>query len=81
MPIFEYKCKKCGETIEVLVKSSKEKLSLKCTKCGSENLEKLMSAPSFNIKGDQKFNTATRCGNASPCCGADVPCDKPSCDN
>lgn len=43
MPIYEYKCNKCGEKFEAWVKLGQGN-EVKCTKCGSENLEKLVSA-------------------------------------
>ncbi len=44
MPIFEYRCKECGEKFETLVFSSARPEPVKCEKCGSEQTEKLMSA-------------------------------------
>ncbi len=41
MPIYEYKCKTCGEKFEVLVYSDSEKII--CDKCGSEDSERLLS--------------------------------------
>lgn len=41
MPIYEYKCKTCGEKFEVLVYSESDKII--CDKCGSEDSERLMS--------------------------------------
>jgi putative FmdB family regulatory protein len=41
MPIYEYKCKICGQKFEVLVYSDGEKII--CDKCGSEDSERLMS--------------------------------------
>ena len=46
MPIFEYKCKKCGFKFEKLV-LGKEKIQ--CPKCKSTSLEKLFSP--FNVGG------------------------------
>ena len=41
MPIFEYKCNKCGKEFEELVGSSDEEV--KCPGCGSSDVEKLFS--------------------------------------
>jgi len=41
MPIYKYKCKKCGHKFEKLVFGQEK---IKCPKCKSENLEKLVSA-------------------------------------
>ncbi len=41
MPIYEYKCRKCGAEFEQLLKRSDEKVN--CPKCGSTRLEKQFS--------------------------------------
>ncbi len=48
MPIFEFKCKDCGEKFEKLVFSS-DKEKIKCPKCNSENVNKVFSV--FASKG------------------------------
>jgi len=65
MPIFEYKCKKCGHKFEELV-SGKEKIS--CPKCGSENLEKLIS--NFNSKQKDSSSACSdgTCNIGCPTC-------------
>lgn len=47
MPIYEYKCSKCGKISEFLVRSEAD-LNVKCTHCGSDDLEKQISV--FNPK-------------------------------
>ena len=49
MPIYEYACKKCGKTIEVLQKYSDPVLR-KHKDCGGA-LSKLISASGFQFKG------------------------------
>jgi putative FmdB family regulatory protein len=49
MPIYEYSCKKCGQTIEVIQKMSDPELK-KHEKCGGV-LTKLISASGFQFKG------------------------------
>src|SRR5262245_57860730 len=49
MPIYEYACKKCGETIEVIQKFS-DPLLKKHAGCGGA-LTKLISAAGFQFKG------------------------------
>jgi len=49
MPIYEYSCKKCGKTIEVIQKFSDPVLK-KHQGCGGA-LTKLVSAASFQLKG------------------------------
>jgi putative FmdB family regulatory protein len=46
MPIFEYKCNKCGHKTEFLEKSSGKNKHI-CEKCGSSDMQKLLS--SFSV--------------------------------
>ena len=55
MPIREYKCKDCGNYIEV-IQGMNEKPLEKCEKCGG-NLEKLISNSSFVLKGSGWYKT------------------------
>lgn len=50
MPIYEYKCEKCGHTLEVIQKLSDEPLTF-CPVCQENALKKLLSAGSFRIQG------------------------------
>src|SRR5262245_39978956 len=49
MPIYEYECNKCGETIEVIQRMSDKPLK-KHAGCGG-GLTKLISAAGFQFKG------------------------------
>jgi putative FmdB family regulatory protein len=49
MPIYEYRCTKCSDEIEVMQKITDRPLR-KCRKC-SGRLEKLISRTSFQLKG------------------------------
>jgi putative FmdB family regulatory protein len=55
MPIREYKCKECGNYIEV-IQGINEKPLEKCEKCGGK-LEKLISNSSFVLKGSGWYKT------------------------
>ena len=50
MPIYEYRCKKCGKTFEYMQRIS-EGPKRKCEACGQLALEKLISQTSFQLKG------------------------------
>lgn len=43
MPIYEYRCRDCGKKSTFVTLSVKSALEPKCKKCGSSNLEKLIS--------------------------------------
>ena len=55
MPIYEYRCRDCGETIEVMQKITAGPLR-KCRSC-SGKLEKLISRTSFLLKGGGWFDS------------------------
>lgn len=56
MPIYEYRCKACGHETEALQKMSDKPLR-KCPECGRLQLQKLISAPSFRLKGAGWYET------------------------
>ena len=56
MPIYEYKCQKCGHCFEVLQRISEEPLST-CPECKKNTLKKLVSAPNFRLKGEGWYET------------------------
>ncbi|HEV2493892.1 MAG TPA: FmdB family zinc ribbon protein [Terriglobia bacterium] len=49
MPLYEYRCRKCGTHVEKIRKFSDKPLRT-CEKCGGE-LEQLLSAPAIQFKG------------------------------
>lgn len=55
MPLYEYQCKKCGETTEVLQKSGDKPLE-KCPECGGA-MVKLISPPAIQFKGNGWYIT------------------------
>lgn len=51
MPIYEYRCQKCGHELEVMQKVD-DPAPGTCPSCQTENtLERLMSRSSFHLKG------------------------------
>ena len=62
MPIYEFKCKKCGKKFETLV-SLREK-DIFCPVCKSRDIQK--RASSFGIGSDTKTSSSsTSCGSCS----------------
>jgi putative FmdB family regulatory protein len=55
MPIYEFRCKKCGNQIEVIQKMS-DKAPVRCKKCGGR-LEKMISQTTFQFKGEGWYVT------------------------
>jgi len=56
MPIYEYRCSNCGHELETLQKISDDPLK-KCPACEQEQLQKLVSAASFRLKGSGWYET------------------------
>ena len=62
MPIYDYKCSDCEHEIEIIQKFSDEPKTL-CPKCNKESLLKIVSAPSFRLKGGGWYETDFKTGN------------------
>ena len=56
MPIYEYKCESCGHYLDIIQKFSDAPLT-DCPDCGEAALKKLLSAPSFRLKGGGWYET------------------------
>ena len=56
MPFYEYQCDNCGHSLEAMQKVSDPALK-KCPSCGKPQLQKLMSAPVFRLKGGGWYET------------------------
>ena len=65
MPIYEYRCKKCGSEFEQFRRIGDNDDDLKCPKCGRKKPERRMSAPSLGggCCGPQSSNS----GSTKPC--------------
>ena len=56
MPIYEYQCQACEHHFEKIQKVSDSPL-VDCPQCGKPQLQKLISAPSFRLKGSGWYET------------------------
>jgi putative FmdB family regulatory protein len=52
MPIYEYRCEKCGTKFEKFVRSISARIELRCPQCGSEEVRKV-----FSLFGTSGFRT------------------------
>ena len=78
MPIFEFKCAKCQEYIEILVMGTHDdSVEMKCTKCGSEELERILSRSNFAMApggaGGSSASTQTRTCSSGSCTTWNLP--------
>ena len=61
MPVYEYQCKKCGETFDLFVRSAERSEEPKCPQCGSIDVQKAISL--FGVGGSSgTANFAADCG-------------------
>jgi putative FmdB family regulatory protein len=65
MALYEYRCKSCGRVSEVLVLSDDD--SAKCSWCGCEDMEKLMSTFAVSMKSGP--STPPNCPSGGCCNG------------
>lgn len=56
MPFYEYQCRNCGHDLEAMQKITEAPLK-KCPHCGKSQLQRLMSAPVFRLKGGGWYET------------------------
>jgi putative FmdB family regulatory protein len=69
MPLYEYRCRACNATFEMLVRAGSR---VACPHCGDSSVDKLLSAPTV-LSGQ----TARPAGRT--CCGREERCDTPPC--
>ena len=69
MPIYDFRCWECGKVSEIFLRSAAQ--VARCPDCGSDNMEKLISA-SYMVK---MGNAAT----GTTCCGRSERCETPPC--
>ena len=75
MPIYEYACNKCEHVFDVLQKMSDDPLKF-CPECGAPELRKLISAPSFRLKGGGWYETDFKTGDKRNLAGDGAKSDK-----
>ena len=70
MPIYDFKCQECGKVSEIFIRG-KDSEKIKCPVCGSDNMERLITA-SYMIKVGTSASGTT-------CCGRTERCETPPC--
>ena len=62
MPIYAYRCARCGHELDALQKLS-EPVLVDCPACGEPALAKKLTAPGFQLKGSGWYQTDFRQGS------------------
>ena len=61
MPIYDYKCSNCEHQFELIQKFSDQSAEI-CPQCSQKSAQKLVSAPSFRLKGGGWYETDFKTG-------------------
>ena len=65
MPIYEYRCRNCGNEFELLRRLSESDDDIVCEKCGAKQAEKLFSTFAASGAGSDTGASASTCCQAS----------------
>lgn len=71
MPIYEYRCDKCGHEFETIQKISEAPLRT-CPHCAEETLRKKVSAAGFRLKGGGWYETDFKSGGKKNVAGGEA---------
>ncbi len=69
MPLFDFRCRRCGERFEALVKAGEA--GAPCPRCGAGDVEKLLSTFALRTGGSGGSGSGSGCAGctASSCAG------------
>ena len=68
MPLYEFQCVRCQRRFEELLRNAEELRGLKCPECGSESVQRQISAASIGTATSASPGEGT-CQGAGACCG------------
>ena len=60
MPIFEYRCRKCGHEFERIIFGTPDKID--CPHCESREIQKLLSSFAVSSSGRKAAESSSACG-------------------
>ncbi|MFZ0449760.1 MAG: zinc ribbon domain-containing protein [Desulfatiglandaceae bacterium] len=77
MPIFEFRCLKCGHIFEKLFTNSREEVLMACPECDSDTFERVVSRTNYAMGvgpgGNMPKMTTKSCGSSNQCTTLDLP--------
>ena len=69
MPIFEFKCLKCSEMVECLMTNTNQELEMKCPKCSSFELERVLSTTNYSMNNSSSIGAEKAASKTRTCQG------------
>ncbi|MEA2625183.1 MAG: hypothetical protein QOD06_1228 [Candidatus Binatota bacterium] len=57
MPIYEYRCTKCGKKVSILTLRVSERIDERCTHCGAKKLTRLLSRFAMTRSEDSRLDS------------------------
>ena len=77
MPLYEFKCIKCQQFIELLIMKKDEEVEIKCPECGCQDLERVLSTTNYSMgngAGTSKgVKTQSRTCGSGTCTTYEIP--------
>jgi putative FmdB family regulatory protein len=75
MPIYEFRCLSCGHVFELLkLKKEDERSVMKCPKCSSQEVERVLSSVSvITSSGGKKTKQTVKSCSSGSCTSFEVP--------
>lgn len=76
MPIFEFRCMKCGNVFEKIFLPSDQEVDMQCPECKSDALERVVSRTNHVMArgaGEKPTLTARSCASGGSCMTLDIP--------
>ncbi len=70
MPVYDYKCRKCGTEFEKFLRSLTAASTVKCDKCGSSQVTKLVTCCAISSGGKSESAGASSSSSHSHSCGS-----------
>ena len=69
MPIYEFRCLKCNELFEILFTTALDKKEMKCSHCGSKNVERVLSSTNYSMGGPAPSSKSGGASSTTKTCG------------
>jgi len=77
MPIYEFRCTKCGNVFEQIFKTTAESVSMSCPECNGEDIERVVSVTNYAMgagnSGQQSRLETKTCGPGNSCHTLELP--------